>query len=54
MVFTPFGVYSVCSINAFKSTKSQSFIRLYSLAGRAGRLVVGWMTVLSKSSKSVR
>ena len=47
-------MYSVCGINAFKSTKSWSFIRLYNLAGRAGRLVVGWMTVLSKSSKSVR
>ena len=47
-------MYSVCGINAFKSTKSQSFIRLYNLAGTAGRLVVGWMIVLSKSSKSVR
>ena len=34
MVFAPFGVYSICGINAFKSTKSQSFIRLYNLAGR--------------------
>ena len=40
VVFAPIGVYSVCGSNAFKSTRSRSFIRLYSLAGRADRLVV--------------